>query len=58
MRARLPKRGKEGRFMTEPTKPEPKPEDLTKTTDTESIELAEEDLTRVSGGAFDAYIKI
>ena len=50
MRARLPKRGKEGRFMSEQTKPEPKPDDLTKTTDTESIELAEEDLKRISGG--------
>jgi len=36
--------------MSEQTKPEPKPDDLTKTTDTESIELAEEDLKRVSGG--------
>jgi hypothetical protein len=36
--------------MSEQTKPEPKPDDLTKTTDTESIELAEEDLKRISGG--------
>ena len=36
--------------MSEPTKPEPKPDDLTKTTDTKSIKLEEEDLDRVSGG--------
>ncbi|HLN02471.1 MAG TPA: hypothetical protein VK335_24500 [Bryobacteraceae bacterium] len=36
--------------MSEPTKPESKPDDLTKTTEPNSIELTEEDLKRVSGG--------
>jgi len=40
----------EDRFMSEPTKPESKPDDLTKTTEPNSIELTEEDLKRVSGG--------
>jgi len=37
-------------FMSEQTKPESKPDDLTKTTEPKSIELTEEDLKRVSGG--------
>lgn len=36
--------------MTEERKPESKPEDLTKTTEPQSIELDEQDLDRVSGG--------
>lgn len=36
--------------MSEATKPESKPDDLTKTTESQSIELNEEDLDRVSGG--------
>jgi hypothetical protein len=38
--------------MDEQKKPEPRPEDLTKTTEPESIELEEDDLKRVSGGFF------
>ena len=34
------------------------PVDLIKTTEPENIELEEKDLDRVSGGAFDAYLKI
>jgi len=37
--------------MSEQTKPAVTPEDLTKTTEPEAIELHEEDLNRVSGGA-------
>lgn len=36
--------------MNEPKKPEPNADELTKTTETQSIELTEEDLDRVSGG--------
>jgi len=36
--------------MSEQTKPEFRPDDLTKTTEPKSIELTEEDLKRVSGG--------
>ena len=36
--------------MNEQLKPEAKPEDLTKTTEPESVELNEQDLERVSGG--------
>jgi len=39
--------------MSEQTKPESIPEDLTKTTEPNSIELTEKDLKRVSGGAVD-----
>ena len=36
--------------MTDERKPESRPEDLTKPTEPESIELDEKDLDRVSGG--------
>jgi len=36
--------------MSEHTKPEANPDDLTKTTDPGSIDLTEEELSRVSGG--------
>jgi hypothetical protein len=41
---------KGNKFMSEPTKPEPMPDDLTKTTNTNTIELTEEHLQGVSGG--------
>lgn len=44
--------------MDEQQKPDSKPEDLTKTTEPQTIELNEKDLDRVTGGAFDAYLKI
>ncbi len=37
--------------MSDEKKSEPKPDDLTKPTDAETIELAEEDLKRVAGGS-------
>ena len=40
----------EDKFMNEQTKPEAKPDDLTKTTETGSIDLTEQELDRVSGG--------
>jgi len=47
------------RPMSEQTKPEANPDDLTKTTEPNSIELTEKDLKRVSGGAlFDAFLKL
>ena len=36
--------------MSDQNKPEPKPDDLTKPADSETIELTEEDLKRVAGG--------
>jgi hypothetical protein len=42
----------EARTMSEQTKPEAKPDDLTKTTKTGSIDLTEEELSRVSGGEY------
>jgi hypothetical protein len=44
------KRKEEDKFMNEQTKPEANPDDLTKTTETGSIDLTEEELDRVSGG--------
>ena len=41
--------------MNEEKKPESNPEDLTKTTEPEGIELNEEALNRVSGGHFPKY---
>ena len=40
----------EERTMSEQTKPEANPDDLTKTTETGSIDLTEKELDRVSGG--------
>lgn len=44
--------------MNEERKPESNPEDLTGTTEPQSIELNEKDLDRVSGGAIDSFIKL
>lgn len=41
----------------QPKSQEKKPDDLTKT-DKKDVELKEEDLGRVTGGAFDAFLKI
>ena len=48
------KRKEEDKFMNEQTKPEANPDDLTKTTETGSIDLTEQELDRVSG----AWIEI
>lgn len=44
--------------MNEQEKQTSVPEDLTKTTEPESIQLTEEELKRVTGGALNAYLKI
>jgi hypothetical protein len=46
------KRKEEDKFMNEQTKSESKPDDLTKTTETGSIDLTEQELDRVSGGIY------
>jgi hypothetical protein len=38
--------------MSEPLKPEPKPDDLTKTTEPESIQLTEKEADEISAGTF------
>jgi len=48
-------RKEEDKFMNEQTKPEANPDDLTKTTETGSIDLTEKELDRVSGGRI--YVK-
>ncbi len=43
--------------MSDEKKYEPKPDDLTKPTNSETIELTEEDLKRVAGGGTGGSIK-
>jgi hypothetical protein len=52
------KRKEEDKFMNEQTKPEANPDDLTKTTETGSIDLTEQELDRVSGGYPVEYMKL
>jgi hypothetical protein len=44
--------------MNDPLKPEPKPDDLTQTTEPESIQLDEEEADDIDGGISVAFEKI
>jgi hypothetical protein len=44
--------------MSDPLKPEPKSDDLTQTTEPESIQLDEKETEEISAGAQDYFLKI
>ncbi|HKD10115.1 MAG TPA: hypothetical protein VKB79_29675 [Bryobacteraceae bacterium] len=47
-----------GLNMNDPLKPEPKPDDLTQTTEAESIQLDEKEADEISAGSVNSFLKL